>query len=112
MPSKGPRTKRHQFECDDDLWAWVQQQAESSENSRTDVVVAALELARNAQQAQAARSSGGILLTWGAPTDVTTCARCGERIFRTSLDGRWHHPPSSAADHRATPALVQTQHSA
>lgn len=34
--------------------------------------------------------------------DASTCSVCNEIIFRTNMDGKWHHPYSHP-DHAATP---------
>lgn len=35
--------------------------------------------------------------------DVATCTGCGEEIFRTNVDGHWHHARRKEYDHVAVP---------
>lgn len=63
--------------------------------------------------AQAAREAACLALvvaehdvqTLTAPSsdDVGTCRVCGRTIFRTNMDGRWHHPGAVTPEHDAVP---------
>lgn len=83
--SGGPRPKRHQFECEPELWTWVEEQAERLDTSMTSVIVGALEQAR--RDATPPRQ-------W---VRTSLCARCRGIIVRSDSDETWRH--KEAADH-------------
>jgi hypothetical protein len=36
--------------------------------------------------------------------DVSTCITCKETIYRTNVDGTWHHTPPHDRDHEPVPS--------
>jgi hypothetical protein len=42
-------------------------------------------------------------VTRSTDADVGTCAHCGRTIYRTNMDGRWHHPTRVPNPHAAQP---------
>lgn len=51
--SGGPRPNRHQFECEPELWAWIEDYASKTGLTKTGVIQAALEIARASSSATA-----------------------------------------------------------
>lgn len=44
----------------------------------------------------------GIVAGLTPDSDLSTCQTCGSDLYRTNVDGRWHHPRE--ADHEPHPA--------